>query len=45
MLKEYDNIKDKIKNLKTWTAHRRFYSIYKIMLLKCFLKEESIESM
>ena len=31
MLKEYDNIKDKIKNLKTWTAHRRFYSIYKIM--------------
>ena len=45
MLKEYDDIKEEIKNLKAYIVHRRFLSIYKVMLLYCFLKEESIENM
>ena len=32
MLKEYDDIKEKTKNLKTSKVHKRFESIYKTML-------------
>ena len=28
-------MKEEIKNLKTYTVHRRFYYIYKTMLLYC----------
>ena len=38
MLKEYDNMKEGIKNLKSSTLHQGFYFVYKTMLsyfLKC----------
>ena len=44
VLKEYDDIKEEIKNLKTYTVLGRFQSIYKIMLSYCFLTKESIEN-
>ena len=42
VLKEYDNMKEDIKNLKTEIVHQRFYSLYKTMLsycLKCRKKQ------
>ena len=33
VLREYDNMKKAIKNLKTSTVHQRFYSICKTILL------------
>ena len=44
MRKEYNDIQEEIKNLKTYTIHQRFYSIYKTMLsycLKCIKNTES----
>ena len=35
MLREYDDMKEAIKNLKTTAAHQRFQSIYKTMLSHC----------
>ena len=34
-LKEYDDKKETIKNLKTSTVHQRFYSAYEAMLSYC----------
>ena len=44
VLKEYYDLKEEIKNLKTWTVHQSFWFIYKLMLSYCFLKEELIEN-
>ena len=44
MLKEYDNMKEKIKNLKLVQLIQGFQSINERMLLHCILKEESIEN-
>ena len=44
MLKEYCNMKEKIKNVKTESVYWRFFSIYKTMLsycLKCRKNKES----
>ena len=37
MQEKCDNLKEKIKNLKTWIVSQRFQSIYK-KLLSCWLK-------
>ena len=44
VLREYDDIKEAIKNLRTSVVHQRFSSIYKTMLssyLKCRKNKES----
>ena len=35
VLKEYDDMKEEIKNLRTETVHEIFHRIYKTMLLNC----------
>ena len=37
VIKEYDDMKEEIKDLKTQSVHQRFYSIYKT-ILPCCLK-------
>ena len=43
VLKEYDDMKEKLRNLKTF-FHRRFQSIYKTMLLHCLKGRKNTES-
>ena len=35
VLKEYKDVKEEIKNLKTYSVYRRFWSSYKTRLLYC----------
>ena len=44
MLKQYEDSKEKIKNLKTSVVYWRFQSIYKIMLLYCLKYRKSTQS-
>ena len=44
MLKEYDEMKEEIKNLKTQTVHQRFQSICKTMLSYCLKCRKNTES-
>ena len=44
VLKEYNEMKDEIKNLKTETVHQIFQSIYKTMLLCCLKYRKNTES-
>ena len=44
VLKEYDNMKEEIKNLKTKTFYWRLWSIYKPILLYCLKCRNNTES-
>ena len=44
MLKEYDDMKEEIKNLKTSTVHKRFKSDYKTVLSHCLKCRKNSES-
>ena len=44
VLKEYDDMKEEIKNLKTEAVSRRLYSIHKTMLLYCLKYCKNAES-
>ena len=44
VLKEYDEMKEEIKNLKIQRVHRRFYSIHKRMLSNCLKCRKNKES-
>ena len=35
MVKEYDDMKEEIQDLKTESGYRKFYSVYKTILLYC----------
>ena len=44
LLREYDDMKAQIKNLKTSAVHQGFYSFYKIMLSYCVKYGKNTES-
>ena len=44
MLREHDVMKKEMKNLKTSTAHERFYFICKIMISNCIKCRKTIDS-
>ena len=44
VLKEYVEMKQEVKNLKTWTVHQRFLCIYKTMLSYCLKCRKNTES-